>query len=71
MRKSKRSTEVFAMVPVWVLTSPAVTTLPHYAKVLLFVYAAMYRGKNNGDLAVTWKMARHFGINSKGERGPG
>jgi len=56
--------EHFAAVPDEVLTSPAYTTLPHYAMCLLFAIAAQFRGNNNGDLAMTWAIARRYGINS-------
>lgn len=65
MKKDTRSKVVFARLPVWLLASPAVRTAPHYARSVLTAFAAQFRGKNNGDLAVTWKMARNLGINSK------
>lgn len=64
-KKMTRTSEVFARLPVSILTCPAVRSLPNYAFRVLVAYAAQYRGRNNGDLALTWKMARHFGINSK------
>ncbi len=55
----------FAQIPVEVLTSAACRTLRNYAKVVLFAVAAQYRGNNNGDLALTYSIARAFGITSK------
>lgn len=57
----------FAQIPVDVLTSDAARTLPAYAVRVLLAIAAQYRGKNNGDLALAWAMARPFGISSKGQ----
>jgi hypothetical protein len=55
----------FAMIPVEVLTSEAYRTLPNWAVPVLVAFAAQYRGNNNGDLALSWSMARLFGIDSK------
>ncbi len=55
----------FAMIPVEVLESEACRTLPCYAHRLLIAIAAQYRGRNNGDLAMTRVIARRFGINSQ------
>jgi hypothetical protein len=55
----------YAMVPCEVLTSEACNTLPASACRVLLAIAAQFRGKNNGDLALTWATARPFGINSK------
>jgi hypothetical protein len=55
----------FAMIPVEVLTSDACCTLPNYAVRVLLAIAAQYRGKNNGDLAMTRATAREFGITSQ------
>jgi hypothetical protein len=54
------------MIPVEVLTSEACRTLPSYAVRLLLAIAAQYRGKNNGDLAMTRTTARAFGVLSQG-----
>lgn len=56
----------FAMLPVEVLESAAYTTLPYFAKAMLVAVAAQFRGKNNGDLALTWPEAQRLGIKSKG-----
>jgi hypothetical protein len=66
-RRGKRrlTGEHFAAVPVEVLTSEACRTLPAYAFRVLIAFAAEYRGKNNGDIALTWSMAKAFGIASK------
>lgn len=66
-RNPKRRTtgDHFAAVPVEVLTSPAFTTLPNYAVRVLLVAAAQYRGRNNGDIALTWEIAQKYGVHSK------
>jgi hypothetical protein len=61
----RRQIDAFAMVPVIVLQSIACTTLPNYALRVLFAFAAQFRGRNNGDLALTWSMAKTFGIASR------
>jgi hypothetical protein len=53
------------MIPDEVLKSPAFRTLPDYAVRPLIALAAQYRGHNNGDLSLTWKMAQEYGITSK------
>ncbi|HEV7985075.1 MAG TPA: hypothetical protein VGP20_02840 [Steroidobacteraceae bacterium] len=63
--KRRLSGKHYAMVPVEVLTSQACNTLPASACRVLLAIAAQFRGKNNGDLALTWATARPFGINSK------
>jgi len=55
----------FAQLPVEVLKSAACITLPNYAVRVLLAIAAQYRGKNNGDLAMTRATAREFGIVSQ------
>jgi hypothetical protein len=52
----------FAQIPVEVLTSDACRTLPNYAVRVLLAIAAQYRGRNNGDLAMTRATARTFGV---------
>lgn len=60
----KRLKERFAMMPHSVLLSPAYLTLPAYGKIVLLVLTAQFDGKNNGNLALTWSMARKWGIRS-------
>ena len=55
----------FAQIPVEVLTSDAVRTLPNYALRVLLAMAAQFRGNNNGDLAMTRAIARPFGVTSQ------
>jgi hypothetical protein len=55
----------FAAIPLEVLTSDACRTLPAYAVRVLLAIAAQYRGRNNGDLALTYATARPFGVVSK------
>jgi hypothetical protein len=62
--KKARLKERFAMMPHSVLLSDAYRTLPCYAKIVLLVLVAQYDGKNNGNLALTWSMARKWGIRS-------
>lgn len=57
--------EHYAMIPVEVMASAAMLSLPNFARWVLMAIAAQYRGNNNGDLALTWKIARAFGIGSK------
>jgi hypothetical protein len=55
----------YAMIPDEVLVSQALISLPHYCGVLLMAFAAQYRGMNGGDLAMTFGIARRYGIRSK------
>jgi hypothetical protein len=55
----------FAQLPVEVLISDACRTLPNYAVRVLLAVAAQYRGANNGDLCMTRRIAREFGITSQ------
>lgn len=57
--------EHFAVLPDEVLVSAALVTLPHYCNVLLTAIAAQYRGTNGGDLAMTGKIAKRYGIKSR------
>ena len=63
--RRRRPGEHYAMIPVEVLTSDACRTLPHSARTALIALAAQYRGRNNGDLSLTWATGKPFGINSK------
>jgi hypothetical protein len=65
-RKRRITGEHFAALPVELLTSDAVCTLPAYAFRVLVAFAAEYRGGNNGDLSLTWKTAQPYGITCKG-----
>ncbi len=67
-RAKYRSGEVFARLPVRVLVSEAFKTMKAHHQMVLVVLAAQYRGENNGDLALTRKMALHFGIKSERAR---
>ena len=54
--KGNRVGEGFLALPYSVLNSPLFLALaPHAVKLLLDV-AAQYRGDNNGDLALAWKL---------------
>lgn len=61
----RKSGERYALLPLEVLTSDACRLLPAFALRILVAMAAQYSGWNNGDLALTWSMARAYGINSK------
>jgi hypothetical protein len=67
-RDHERTVEHFAMVPVRVLISDAFKTLPVSYQRVLWLLAAQYRGGNNGDLALTKKMAQHYGLNNERTR---
>lgn len=62
-RQPKR--ERFAMLPLRLMEHPAVTTLTHAAYRVLTVFAAGYKGNNNGLLVCTDKWMRNFGIVSR------
>ncbi len=67
-RSRDRSDETFAQIPVRVLISEAFKTMKPQHQMVLVALAAQYRGRNNGDLALTRKMARHFGIKCEKNR---
>jgi hypothetical protein len=52
----------YAYLPVELLTSPAVRTLPHVAHRVLVGLAAQYTGRGNGSLTFTRRTARDYGI---------
>jgi hypothetical protein len=52
----------FAYLPVELLTSPAVRTLPHVAHRVLVSLAAQFGGARNGSLTFTRRTARSHGI---------
>jgi len=54
----------FALVPLEVLQSESVRTLPNYALRVLLALAAQFNGRNNGDLSLTAAEARRFGVTS-------
>ena len=63
--KGNRVGEGFLAVPSSVLNSPMFLALtPHAVKLLLDV-AAQYRGDNNGDLAMAWKLMKPRGWRSE------
>ena len=64
-RNSKRrmTGQHFAAIPVEVLQSDATRTLSNASFRVLIAIAAQYRGRNNGDLAMTRSIAKTFGIN--------
>lgn len=55
-------TKPFALLPVELLTSPAVRTLPHVAHRVLVALAAQFYGKNNGSLTLARCTAAEYGI---------
>jgi hypothetical protein len=64
LRRKRLETGPFAMLPVDVLTSPAVRTLPHIAHRVLVALAAQFFGRNNGSLTLTRRTAKSYGIGS-------
>ena len=63
--KGNRVGEAFLALPYSVLNSPLFLALtPHAVKLLLDV-AAQYRGDNNGDLAMAWKLMKPRGWRSE------
>lgn len=63
--KGNRSQEPFVRLPYSVLNSPLFLKLaPHAIKLLLDV-AAQYRGDNNGDLCIAWKVMQPRGWRSE------
>lgn len=64
-RKSNRSPERFARIPVSVLESPAATSLNYAAFKVLVILASQWHGGNNGTLALTEFYARRFGFSGR------
>lgn len=64
--RRRRPGAVYAMIPDDVLRSEACRTLPNLAFRALVTLAAQFRGKNNGDLALTWSTGQPYGLNNKG-----
>ena len=60
-----RIKEPFAMIPIRVMICSAYKTLPAGFQRVLWILAAQYDGTNNGDLSLTRKMGRHFGLNNE------
>lgn len=68
-RSSTRSIETFAAIPVSVMTREPYRSLRASHKQVLLMLAAQYRGRNNGDLALTRKMAAvQFGLKNERTR---
>jgi hypothetical protein len=66
MDKSRRRLNGrFAAIPQQMWLSEARRTLPAYAVAVLMALTFQFTGSNNGDLALTWSIARRYGINSK------
>jgi hypothetical protein len=64
-KRSRRSTENFARIPISVLESAACKSCPHAAFKVLVLLAAQYRGANNGSLALTEFYGRKFGLTGR------
>lgn len=60
----RKSGDRYAMVPLPVLRSTAVTTLTHAQFRVMVLLAAEYSGKNNGAVGITETQARDAGIGS-------
>lgn len=63
--KGNRIGEGFVALPYSVLNSPLFIALSPYAVKLLIDVAAQYRGDNNGDLSVAWKLMHARGWRSE------
>jgi hypothetical protein len=66
--KRARYNERFAAIPLSVLMSESFKTMPVGFQRVLWLLAAQFDGTNNGDLALTRKMAAHFGLNNERHR---
>jgi hypothetical protein len=66
--KRARFAERFAALPLSVMTSTAFRTLPVGHQRVLWLLAAQFDGTNNGNLTLTRKQARHFGLNNERAR---
>ena len=64
-RSSMRGPHRFAQLPRDMLVSQACTTLSNATFRLLVAFAAEYNGRNNGAIALTWAIARGYGMRSK------
>lgn len=56
------------MIPLNVMLSEAFKTMPVGYQRVVWILAAQYTGANNGNLALTRKMGRHFGLNNERHR---
>lgn len=63
--KGNRISEGFLALPYSVLNSPLFLALPPHAVKLLLDVAAQYRGDNNGDLSLAWKLMKVRGWRSE------
>lgn len=59
------------MLPLTVMLSTAFKTMPVGYQRVLWLLAAQYDGTNNGNLALTRKGAKHFGLNDERTRSRG
>jgi hypothetical protein len=57
--------ERFIAIPHSVMTAPHFVTLSSHAVKLLLDVAAQYKGDNNGDLSIAWKLMRPRGWHSE------
>ena len=63
--KGNRIGEGFVALPYSVVNSPLFLALSPHAVKLLIDVAAQYRGDNNGDLSIAWKLMRPRGWRSE------
>lgn len=63
--KGNRLSGGFLAVPHSVLSAPGFVALSPYAKALLLDLGAQYKGDNNGDLSVAWKLMQPRGWQSQ------
>jgi len=70
MSRAKRAqlNERHAQLPLSVLMSKKFNTMPVGYQRVLWLLAAQFYGTNNGNLALTRKMAAHFGLNNERHR---
>ena len=61
----KRDGGAFVTLPLSVISGAAYLGLNAHARMLLFDLAAQYRGDNNGDLCMAWKVMRLRGWKSE------
>src|SRR5689334_7321001 len=64
-RRSTRLAERFARIPLSVLESDALRTLPHAAFRVLVILTSQYSGWNNGTLALTPRYAERHGFKGR------
>lgn len=67
-RAKHRYNERFAALPLSVMLSTAFRTMRPAHQRVVWILAALYDGRNNGDLALTRGTAKHFGMTTERDR---